>query len=112
MSTTARSGCSASTASCTPLCTNPCHYGFVPGPRAGDGAPVDILVHGPFESFPEVLIEARPVGMLLMRDEKGDDEKVLAVPVADPRYREIRSSTTSPLTSCTRRSISSGSIKT
>ncbi len=67
----------------------PGHYGFVPGTRAGDGDPVDILVQGAMESFTGALMEVRPVGMLRMRDEKGDDEKVLAVPVADPRYHEI-----------------------
>ena len=68
----------------------PGHYGFVPSTRAGDGDPVDILIWGSFESFTGALVEVRPVGMLLMRDEKGDDEKVLVVPVADPRYHEIR----------------------
>jgi inorganic pyrophosphatase len=67
----------------------PGHYGFVPGTRAGDGDPVDVLVQGAFESFTGAMVEVRPVGMLRMRDDKGDDEKVLAVPVADPRYREI-----------------------
>ncbi len=67
----------------------PGHYGFVPGTKAGDGDPVDVLVQGSFESFTGALVEVRPVGMLRMRDEKGDDEKVLCYPVADPRYREI-----------------------
>jgi len=67
----------------------PGHYGFIPGTKAGDGDPVDVLVHGAFESFTGALVDVRPVGMLRMRDEKGDDEKVLCVPVADPRYREF-----------------------
>jgi inorganic pyrophosphatase len=67
----------------------PGHYGFVPSTKAGDNDPVDILVWGAFESFTGALIDVRPVGMLRMTDEKGDDEKVLAVPVADPRYREV-----------------------
>ncbi|MEX2376248.1 MAG: inorganic diphosphatase [Dehalococcoidia bacterium] len=67
----------------------PGHYGFVPSTRAGDGDPVDVLVWGAFESFTGALIEVRPVGMLRMRDEKGDDEKVLAVSVTDPRYHEV-----------------------
>jgi inorganic pyrophosphatase len=65
-------------------------YGFIPGTRAGDGDPVDILVMGAIESFTGALWEARPVAMLKMRDEKGEDEKVLAVPIADPRYLEVR----------------------
>ncbi len=67
----------------------PGHYGFVPSTKAGDGDPVDILIWGAFESFTGAVVDARPVGMLRMTDEKGDDEKVLAVPVADPRYREV-----------------------
>lgn len=64
-------------------------YGFVPHTLAGDGDPVDILVMGEFESFTGAIIDVRPVAMLLMRDQKGDDEKVLAVPTADPRYAHI-----------------------
>jgi len=67
----------------------PGHYGFVPSTRAGDGDPVDVLVWGAFESFTGALVEVRPVGMLKMRDEKGDDEKVLCVSVTDPRYHEV-----------------------
>jgi len=67
----------------------PGHYGFVPSTKAGDGDPVDILIWGSFESFTGALVDVRPVGMLRMRDEKGDDEKVLTGPVADPRYREV-----------------------
>jgi inorganic pyrophosphatase len=67
----------------------PGHYGFIPATRAGDGDPVDVLIEGAFESFTGAMVEVRPVGMLRMRDDKGDDEKVLAVPVADPRYLEI-----------------------
>ena len=67
----------------------PGHYGFVPSTKAGDGDPVDILIWSSFESYTGALAEALPVGMLRMRDEKGDDEKVLGVPVADPRYREV-----------------------
>jgi len=68
----------------------PAHYGFVPSTKAGDGDPVDVLVYGSFESFTGALIEVRPVGMLRMSDEKGSDEKVLTVPVADPRLREVQ----------------------
>jgi len=67
----------------------PGHYGFIPSTKAGDGDPVDVLIWGSFESFTGALIEVRPVGMLRMQDEQGDDEKLLAVPVADPRYDEV-----------------------
>jgi len=68
----------------------PGHYGFIPSTRAGDGDPVDVLVWGSFESHTGALVEVRPVGMLRMRDEKGDDEKVLCVATADPRYAEVQ----------------------
>jgi inorganic pyrophosphatase len=67
----------------------PAAYGFVPGTRADDGDPLDILVMTTEPTFTGCLIEARPVGMFRMRDEKGEDEKVLAVPIADPRYAEV-----------------------
>ena len=67
----------------------PAAYGFIPGTRAEDGDPVDILVITGEPTFTGCLIEARPVGIFRMRDEKGDDEKILSVPVADPHHNEI-----------------------
>ncbi len=67
----------------------PAAYGFVPGTRADDGDPLDILVMTSEPTFTGCLIEARPVGIFRMRDEKGEDEKVLAVPTVDPRYSEV-----------------------
>lgn len=64
-------------------------YGFIPGTHARDGDPLDILVMTSEPTFTGCILEARPVGMLNMQDEKGMDEKVLAVPRADPRYDEI-----------------------
>lgn len=68
----------------------PGHYGFIPSTRAGDGDPVDVLIFGSFDSFTGALVEVRPVGMLRMSDAKGSDEKVLTVPVTDPRYQEVQ----------------------
>jgi len=68
----------------------PAAYGFIPGTHAEDGDPVDILVITGEPTFTGCLIEARPVGLFRMRDEKGDDEKILSVPVADPHHNEIR----------------------
>lgn len=65
-------------------------YGFVPGTRAGDGDAADILVMTVAETFPGSLIEVRPVGLLNMRDDKGSDEKLLAVATADPNYEQVR----------------------
>ncbi len=58
----------------------PCNYGYVPRTTAGDGDPVDVLVITPFPLLPGVVVRCRPLGLLKMSDEKGDDAKVLAVP--------------------------------
>lgn len=59
----------------------PCEYGFIPHTLSDDGDPTDVLVLSPISLFPGSVIEARPVGMLIMTDESGVDAKVLAVPV-------------------------------
>jgi inorganic pyrophosphatase len=67
----------------------PAAYGFIPSTLADDGDAVDILVLTTEPTFTGALIEARPVGMLRMRDEAGEDEKILSVPVVDPRFNQI-----------------------
>ena len=64
----------------------PGDYGFIPGTHADDGDPVDVLVLMNAPTFPGCVLSVRPLGFLEMSDEKGDDQKVLAVPVDDPRY--------------------------
>jgi inorganic pyrophosphatase len=59
----------------------PCNYGYVPHTIAGDGDPVDVLVITPFALLPGVVVRCRPIGVLKMTDEAGEDAKVLAVPV-------------------------------
>ena len=59
----------------------PGNYGFIPHTLADDGDPMDILVVGPTPVVPGAVIRCRPVGALIMTDEAGGDEKVLAVPV-------------------------------
>ena len=59
----------------------PSNYGFIPNTLGEDGDPLDILVVTPMPVVPGCLIRSRPVGVLLMDDEKGVDEKILAVPV-------------------------------
>lgn len=61
----------------------PCNYGYVPHTICGDGDPVDVLVVMPFALEPGVVVRCRPVGLLRMEDESGDDAKILAVPVTD-----------------------------
>lgn len=72
--------------------TYPCNYGFVPNTCAGDGDPVDVLVITQFPLAPGVLISVRPVGALLTKDEKGEDEKILVVPISsvDSYYENIK----------------------
>lgn len=72
--------------------TYPCNYGFIPNTCAGDGDPADVLVLTQFPLAPGVLISVRPVGALLTKDEKGEDEKILAVPISsvDSYYDNIK----------------------
>ena len=59
----------------------PGNYGFIPHTLANDGDPMDVLVVGPTPVVPGAIVRCRPIGALIMTDEKGGDEKVLAVPV-------------------------------
>ncbi|OCA06443.1 inorganic diphosphatase [Wolbachia endosymbiont of Trichogramma pretiosum] len=72
--------------------TYPCNYGFIPNTCAGDGDPVDVLVLTQIPLATGVLISVRPVGALLTKDEKGEDEKILAVPISsvDSYYDNIK----------------------
>lgn len=67
----------------------PCDYGFIPMTRSDDGDHLDVLIAVTLPSFPGAVIPARPVGMLKMEDDKGQDYKILAVPVGDPRFKEM-----------------------
>ena len=58
----------------------PCNYGYIPKTIAGDGDPVDVLVITPFPVIPGVVVRCRALGVLKMKDEAGDDAKLLAVP--------------------------------
>ena len=58
----------------------PANYGYVPQTLADDGDPLDVLVVTPYPVAPGSVIRCRPVGMLNMSDESGQDEKVIAVP--------------------------------
>ncbi|TCP69872.1 inorganic diphosphatase [Baia soyae] len=69
----------------------PTEYGYLEGTLAKDGDPLDILVLTSFPTFPGCVISSRIVGVLVMSDDKGQDEKVLAVPTEDPRFKDIKS---------------------
>ncbi len=67
----------------------PGDYGFIPSTQADDGDPMDILILADTPSITGCLIEARPVGLLDMTDQGIPDQKILAVPVHNPRYNEV-----------------------
>jgi inorganic pyrophosphatase len=69
----------------------PADYGFIEGTMGGDGDPLDALVLVEEATFPGCEIETRPVGVLRMADEKGEDEKILTVPVSDPVWTNFHS---------------------
>ncbi len=58
----------------------PAAYGFIPGTLAADGDATDALVLTPAQVVPGSVIRARPIGMLQMEDESGQDEKIICVP--------------------------------
>ena len=59
----------------------PAAYGFIPGTLADDGDPADALVLTPYAPVvPGAVIRCRPIGMLKMEDESGQDEKIICVP--------------------------------
>lgn len=58
----------------------PANYGFVPNTLSGDGDPIDVLVVSKYNLTPGSVIEAKPIGVLITQDEKGMDEKIIAVP--------------------------------
>ncbi len=60
----------------------PCNYGYVPNTLCGDGDPVDVLVVLPMPLQAGSVIKCRPIGVLKMTDESGEDAKLLAVPVS------------------------------
>lgn len=60
----------------------PCNYGFIPHTLSGDGDPADVLVMSQHKIIPGAVIAVRPVGVLMMEDESGVDEKILAVPAS------------------------------
>lgn len=70
----------------------PFEYGFIPQTSSEDGDSLDVVLLTSFPTFSGCLISARPIGVLLMKDEKGVDNKIIAVPLekVDPRFKEIQ----------------------
>jgi len=67
----------------------PTDYGWIPGTLSEDGDPLDILVFVSHPTFPGCVIPARPIGVLHMHDEEGEDYKIIAVARTDPRYDQV-----------------------
>lgn len=68
----------------------PFDYGFVPQTLWDDGDALDVIVLSTYPFFPGVLLQARPVAMLNMIDSGENDNKIVAVPVEDPRFDDVR----------------------
>lgn len=67
----------------------PADYGFFPETLGGDGDPIDCLVLVTNPLHPGIAVDVRPIGVLVMSDDKGQDEKVLAVAKDDPRFKHV-----------------------
>jgi inorganic pyrophosphatase len=74
----------------------PANYGFVPRSYCDDGDPLDALVLGQEPVQPLTIVPARAIGVMRMRDEKGIDDKILAVSVVDPAVESYHSHTQLP----------------
>lgn len=68
----------------------PHDYGFIPQTRSEDGDHLDGIILLDAPAFPGCLVEARPVGVIYMIDSGEKDEKIISVPVDDPRYNHIQ----------------------
>jgi inorganic pyrophosphatase len=81
----------------TPM-SYPGNYGFVPHTLSEDGDPIDVLVVNTRELVPACLINVRPVGVLIMEDNAGQDEKIIAVPshALTKRYDHVQDHTDLP----------------
>ena len=66
----------------------PADYGFIPRTYCDDGDPLDVLVLGQEPVYPLTIVQARAVGVMRMRDEKGIDDKIVAVSVRDPWFAD------------------------
>ncbi|MFM2421665.1 MAG: hypothetical protein RL291_195, partial [Pseudomonadota bacterium] len=83
----------------------PGNYGFVPHTLSADGDPIDVLVCNTRTIVPGAVINCRPIGVLVMEDEAGGDEKVLAVPSTKISRRYEKITEASDLPEITRQQI-------
>jgi inorganic pyrophosphatase len=68
----------------------PANYGFVPRTYCDDGDPLDVLVLTQEPLLPLTVVEVRAIGLMHMRDEKGIDDKLIAVAIGDPAFADYR----------------------
>jgi inorganic pyrophosphatase len=68
----------------------PGDYGIIPRTWSADGDPLDILVLTTKPTFPGCVMVIRPIGALTTEDESGEDDKILGVPVGDPRFQDVK----------------------
>src|SRR5580765_3936842 len=66
----------------------PADYGFIPRSFCDDGDPLDVLVLSQEPVYPLTIVEARAIGVVRMRDEKGIDDKIVAISIRDPAYAD------------------------
>ena len=74
----------------------PANYGFIPRSYCDDGDPLDALVLGQEPVYPLTIVEARAIGVMRMRDDKGIDDKIIAVNVRDPAVSDYHDRTQLP----------------
>ena len=81
----------------TPM-TYPGNYGFVPHTLSEDGDPIDVLICNTRPLVPGCVINVRPIGVMVMEDDGGKDEKIIAVPVPKltQRYDKVKNYTDMP----------------
>ena len=70
--------------------TYPADYGYIPETLGGDGDPLDALVLLEDPVYPGVWVQARPLGVLYMHDEAGEDAKIICVPPREPRWADVK----------------------
>ena len=69
----------------------PTDYGFIPDTLSEDGDPLDVMVLVSEPTFPGCMIDVKPIALFRMEDDKGLDDKVLAVPLHDPGWNTLES---------------------
>ena len=70
----------------------PVNYGFIPQTTSEDNNSLDVILLTTFPVFSGCVVKSRPIGVLLMKDEEGIDNKIIALPLekVDPRFKEIQ----------------------